>query len=68
MFALKEIRLKRGYTRVQLANLSGIPLTTIKALELGLNEPKNAKLSTLVVLAKTLKCKVRHFYPDTKLI
>ena len=50
-FKLKDIRLKKGVSRVKLANLSKIPLETIKALENGKNDPKNAKLSTLVALA-----------------
>lgn len=68
MFALKEVRLKKGFTRVKLAEVSKVPLNTIRALESGTNNPNKAKLQTLVDLAKALKCKVRHFYPDTKLI
>lgn len=65
-FKLKDIRLKKGVSRVKLANLSKIPLETIKALETGKNDPKNAKLSTLVALARALKCKVKDFYPNDK--
>lgn len=65
-FKLKEIRLKKGVSRVKLASLSKIPLTTIKALETGVNDPKNAKLSTLVALARALRCKVKDFYPNDK--
>lgn len=67
-FALKEIRLKKGFTRVKLSEVSKIPLITIKALENGDNDPKNAKLSTLVALARALKCKVKDFYPNEKVI
>jgi len=67
-FKLKEIRTKKGLTRPQLSELSKISLETIKALEMGYNDPKNAKLSTLVALAKVLKCKVRDFYPNEKSI
>ena len=65
-FKLKEIRLKKGISRVKLAELSKIPLETIKSLEMGKNDPKNAKLSTLVALAKALKCKIKDFYPNDK--
>ena len=65
-FKLKDIRLKKGVSRVKLANLSKIPLETIKALENGKNDPNNAKLSTLVALARALKCKVKDFYPNDK--
>ena len=65
-FKLKEIRLKKGVSRVKLAEISKIPLETIKALESGKNDPKNAKLSTLVALARALKCKIKDFYPQDK--
>lgn len=65
-FALEEIRTKKGLTRPQLSELSKIHVQTIKALEMGYNEPKNAKISTLVALAKVLKCRVRDFYPNEK--
>ena len=68
MFALKEVRLKKGFTRVKLAEVSKVSLNTIRALESGTNNPNKAKLQTLVDLAKALKCRVRDFYPDTKLI
>lgn len=67
-FALKDIRIKKGFTRVKLAEVSKIPIETIKALETGKNEPLNAKLSTLVALARALKCKVKDFYPEQKVI
>ena len=65
-FKLKDIRTKKGYSRRELAELSKIHIDTIKSLEMGYNEPLNAKLSTLVALAKVLKCKVRDFYPEIK--
>lgn len=64
--ALKDIRKKKGLTRNELSELSKIPKPTIFALENGVNEPLNAKLSTLLALARALKCKVRDFYPDIK--
>ena len=66
MFKLKEIRKEKGLTMQELANKSGVKLETIRALELGINDPSNAKMSTLVKLANALHCKVRDFYPDTK--
>ena len=64
----KEIRLKKGITQVKLSELSKIPLDTIKSLELGRNDPKSAKLSTLVALARALKCRVKDFFPTEKRI
>jgi transcriptional regulator with XRE-family HTH domain len=63
---LKEIRLKRGYSRHKLAMLSKINEMTINALETGVNAPLQAKLGTLIALAKALRCKVRDFYPNEK--
>ena len=68
MFTLKEVRLKKGFKRVKLAEVSKLPLNNIRALESGKHNQNKAKLQTLVDLAKALKCRVRDFYPDTKLI
>lgn len=65
-FKLEEIRKAKGYTRKELAEKSGVNETTIKFLEKGINNPNEAKLMTLVLLAKALKCKVRDFYPCIK--
>lgn len=67
-FTLKDIRLKKGISRTKLAELSKIDTETIKSLETGRNDPRNAKLSTLVALAKALKCRVKNFYPKEKAI
>ena len=67
-FALKQIRQSKGLTLQQLANKSGVKLETIKALELEINNPNNAKISTLIKLAKGLGCRVRDFYPCEKCI
>ena len=55
---LKEKRLNRGLTQKELAVLSGLKEETIKALELGLTDRNNIKLSTLKALAKALHCKI----------
>lgn len=68
MFALEEIRKTKGLSRRELAEKSGVKEMTIVFLENGTNDPNNAKLSTLVKLAKALKCKVRDFYPQEKSI
>ncbi len=65
-FKLKEIRTAKGLSRRELAELSGINENTIVALEIGKNDPSEAKLSTLIKLARALHCKVRHLYPNEK--
>lgn len=67
-FVLKEIRTKKGISRNELSELSKIDIETIKSLETGRNDPKKAKLSTLVALARALKCRVKDFYPNEKRI
>ena len=67
-FNLREIRKERGLTLQELADKSNVKVETIRALELEINDPSNAKMSTLVKLAKALKCKVRDFYPCEKCI
>ena len=67
-FTLKEKRKEKGLSREELAEKSGVANHTIVALESGINNPSNAKLSTLIKLAKALKCKVRDFYPKEKMI
>lgn len=65
---LKIRRKKKGLSRHELASLSNLNIETIKALENGTTNVLNAKLSTLISLAKVLKCRVRDFYPLEKLI
>ena len=67
-FVLEEIRKKKGLSRKELAEKSGVGEMTIVCLELGKNDPSKAKIDTLIKLAKALKCKVRDFYPQEKSI
>ena len=66
MFILEELRKTRKLSRRELAELSGVNENTIAALENGKNDPSEAKLSTLIKLAKALNCRVRDFYPDER--
>lgn len=68
MFKLRELRKTKGWTLQELADKADVKLETIRALELEINDPQNAKMSTLIKLAKALKCKVRDFYPCEKCI
>ena len=67
-FNLREIRQNKHLSRRELAELSGVNEQTIVALEIEKNDPFEAKLSTLIKLAKALHCKVRDFYPCEKCI
>ena len=65
-FTLEERRQAKHLSRRELAEKCGINEQTIKFLEKGINNPFEAKISTLVKLASALKCKVRDFYPCEK--
>lgn len=65
-FNLRAIRQEHSLSRKGLAIKSGVNEQTIVALENGKNDPSEAKISTLIKLAKALHCKVRDFYPDER--
>jgi len=67
-FALESIRTGKGLSRRELSEKSGVHQATIVALENGINNPYEAKITTLMKLAQALKCKVRDFYPCDKFI
>lgn len=60
---LKVIRKQNKLSRKDLARLSGININTIQALETGINDAYNVKLSTLVALATALKVKIVDLLP-----
>ena len=66
VFALKDIRKQKHLSRRELAEKSGVNEQTIRFLEEEINDPTNAKLSTLVKIARAMNCKVRDFYPSEK--
>lgn len=55
---LERIRREQGLSRRELELLSGVKQVTIQSLETGIVDVNNTKLSTLIKLAKALKCKV----------
>ena len=61
---LRVYRTNKGLSRRELALKSGVKEETIKALELGINNPMEAKLSTILKLSKALGIKPHKLYPD----
>lgn len=55
---LERIRKEKSFTREELEKLSGVKRETILALEQGITNVDNVKLSTLISLAKALHCKI----------
>lgn len=68
MFELETIRKRKHLSRRELAEISGVHEKTIHSLEKEINDPFEAKISTLIKLASALKCRVRDFYPCEKRI
>ena len=60
---LQKIRLQKKLTREELGALSEVKPETITALELGINDALNVKLSTLLALAQALDVKVIKLLP-----
>ena len=67
-FDLKLWRERRQLTRKELSVKSGVHEQTIEKLETGKNNPYDAKISTLIRLARALGCRVKDFYPCEKVI
>lgn len=65
-FNLEKIRKSKHLSRKELGEKCGVHPQTITFLETQINNPYDAKISTLVKLAKALHCKVRDFYPCEK--
>ena len=65
---LKEMRVKRGLTQKQLADLSGVPLAMIRKYEQGVRNIDCAHLYTISELCRALNCKPRDILNDQKLI
>lgn len=55
MYALKMLRLKRGLTQQELADILHVNRTTVTLWENGTNNPR---INMLVKLSKVLRCKV----------
>lgn len=66
--ALYNIRHKSRYTRQELEKVSGVCERNIINLESNNESLQNAKLITLMKLAKALGCRVRDFLPNEKCI
>ena len=64
MKGLEKIRKERKLSRRELSILSGVSEKAIRGIEREWHEVGESKLSTLVALAKALKCKVSDFVDE----
>lgn len=53
---LKDLRLAKGYSRAELAKVSGIRYQKIRDIEVGIIKPENITLKTVLKLAQALDC------------
>ena len=60
---LQRIRKEKNLTLSDLSKLSGVALLTIQKLETGTTPITQAKLDTLIKIAKALKCSVADLLP-----
>lgn len=58
LYKLEAYRKELNLSRRELELLSGVKQQTIQALEQGITDVNNVKLSTLIKLSKALHCKV----------
>lgn len=65
---LYRLRLKRGMSRSDLSNRSGVPLRTIEKFEQAHSPIEGTKLNTLCNLSKALDCKIPEIIDDEELI
>lgn len=65
---LLEIRKACGLSRQQLADKAHVSAMTINALETGLTNYHDAKLSTLLAICHALGCKLSALFPNDKTI
>ena len=64
---LRAERKLRGLSTRELAEKSGVARQTIEALEYGISNPLEIKLSTLIKLCKALKLKAYDLFPSNEL-
>lgn len=65
---LRIVRVRRGLSQSELAELSGVPRSTIQKYEQEVKKIDGAKLGTICDLSEALDCKITDIIEDTKLI
>lgn len=64
----RTVRVSRGMSQSELAEVSGIPKRTVQHYDLYANTVDNARLSTLCSLCEALKCSIPDIIDDKQLI
>ena len=65
---IKNARLRMGLTRDGLAEISGVSVNVIRALECGARSTDKAQINTLVGICSALGCRISDVLSDPKLV
>ena len=65
---LRQMRVTRGLTQVELSALSGVPIKTLQSLESGHRSIDETRLLTLCMLSWSLNCRITDIIEDEELI
>lgn len=68
MRGMKTLRLSKNWTQTQLAEVSGVSVNVIKALEKNVRSTDRAQIDTLARICKALGCKISEVLTDDELI
>lgn len=63
---IKNERIKAGLTQSELAELSGVPIRTIRAFEQNTRCIDKTNISNVIKLSYALKCKIEDILEDAK--
>lgn len=65
---LRNLRLSRGLTQKNLADLAGVGIRVIQTYEQGDRSPERAELATICAICIALECRLPDILEDEKLI
>ena len=65
---LRRLRVSRGFSQSELSAYSGVPIQTLRRYEQSAAPINNAKLKTLVALARALSCKIEDIIESEELL
>lgn len=65
---LRVVRVKRGLSQIELAEVSGVKVQSIRRFEQNPNSVKETRLDTLCALSEALDCKITDIIDDKELV
>ena len=64
MSKLQEVRIEKGFSQGNLANISGVNVRVLQNYEQGFRDINGSKLSTLLKLCEALECRLADILDD----